>query len=388
MERFRPDSLWDALLRPFLMADPTSFLYVEIMAPDWRFAAITMLGFFGLLLRKRSAALSSVQWRVVVVLIVVFYVWTFTSGNGRYFLPGLLLAGPVLVLFMRNLPVTRSMRAFVLLLVVGFHLMAIVEFHHDDPWRVSEWYEGPAINLAPSPLRDEPAVFLKVSVNAFSAVTPHFHPDSRWVRLGVHLRRDLGSYEHRRLSEMFASKLKKYAFVPMSPDNTTPSGQPIPDIRGAMANVVAPYGFALADTTCDIINVSAPGPGREARLGGAAGFWLCPVDRVGDIAQVSSLRLTIPQSHQAVFERFEQECPRFFSPGGGIDTHFENATGRYYPGTDTGLQISSKGVVSYRHLRSLNFTTVATSEQILQHKIEVPCRRLVGRYQPPWLQDK
>ena len=390
MERFRPDSLLDGLLRPFLLADPTSFLYVEMMAPDFRFAALAVLGLLVALLHKRCSPLSSVQSRVVLLLVVVFYAWTFTSGNGRYFLPGLLLAGPVLVLFIRSLPISGWMRAFVILLILGLHVPTVVDLHHDDPWRVSEWHEGPAIGLAPSPLRQQPALFLKISANSFSALTPHFHPESRWVMLGGHLRRDIGSYERRRLSEVFASNLKAYAFAPKATDIMDTNGQPIPDIRRAIADVLAPYGFALTEADCQTIDVitSPTAPGRDARLGSAEGFWACPINRVGDIAKPEVATVVIPENHRAVFERFERACPRFFSPGGGQDNHFDGTSRRYYQGTDTQLQVWNDGMVAYRYQRSLNVTRVGDIQKILRNELELPCDRLVGRYRPPWSQDK
>ena len=38
MNRFIPDSLLEALLRPFAMGAPNAWVYIEILAPDFRFA--------------------------------------------------------------------------------------------------------------------------------------------------------------------------------------------------------------------------------------------------------------------------------------------------------------------------------------------------------------
>jgi hypothetical protein len=388
MERFRPDAWWEGILRPFLLADPTSFLYVEFMAPDLRFAAIALFGILALAFRKRCTKWSSVQWRVVIVLVITFYVWTFASGNGRYFLPGLLLAGPVLVLMMRTLPITRLMRGFLIALFLVLHLALIMDFYHEDPWRVSEWREGAAIGLTSSPLRDEPALFLKTSANSYSAVTPHFHPDSRWVMLGKHLGRDIGSYDRQRLSEAFSSNLPKYAFAPKAGEISDEAGQPVLDIQRSIETVLAPYGFALVPKNCETIGVViAAVPGRDARLGTADGFWLCPIIRVGEIQESVTGNIQLPKNHQLAFERFEHVCPRFFSPGGGWDSHFEGISRRYYQGTDIRLQILDNGMVSYQYGRSFNFTRVAFDQNIIRGDVELPCARLAGRYRPPWLRD-
>ena len=43
MERFAPDTLRDALWRPIAMAAPDGGVYMEIMAPDVRFACLALL---------------------------------------------------------------------------------------------------------------------------------------------------------------------------------------------------------------------------------------------------------------------------------------------------------------------------------------------------------
>ena len=98
MIRFLPDSWRDAVLRPFAMAAPDGGVYVEIMAPDFRFAFILLLiPVLTLLVFLRPWR--NPPFKPVVILLtttaMAFVPWMLTTGNGRYFIPFLLVAGPL-----------------------------------------------------------------------------------------------------------------------------------------------------------------------------------------------------------------------------------------------------------------------------------------------------
>lgn len=390
MERFRPDSLLDGLLRPFLLADPSGYVYVEMLAPDFRFAIAATLAIVLLFTRRSIATWSSTQWRVPLALTICFYVWTFASGNGRYFLPGLLLVGPVLILLIRSLPASRSMRFSLVALAAAIQVYSIQDVYQGDPWRVTRWHDGASIAISDSPIRREPGLFLKIGANSYSALTPHFHRDSRWIMLGGHLQRVRGSYERIKLDNAIASGLRAYAFAPMASEVTDSQRQPVPDIRRSMNEVLAVYGFVLSNEICSVVDVTMnpATPDSDSRLGTAEGFWACPITKVGEIAEKSVAGVVLPASHQRIFAQIEQACPRFFPPNVGLDTHIDGVSRRYYQGTDIRLQMWTDGPVAYQYLRSPGFTRIGTEQQVLRREVEIPCRRLVGRYSPPWASDR
>jgi hypothetical protein len=388
MERFKPDSLLDGLLRPFLLADPQSFLYIEFIAPDFRFLGVAICIFVILTLGKLGR-LSSVRARALVFLVVSFYCWAFVSGNGRYFLPGLLLVGPMLVSLWQDLPGTRTFRSLFLGLIVALHAYVIADFYTPAPWSVSRWYDGDAIALSKSPIRETPAAFLKVASNSYSALVPHFHPQSRWAMLGDHLHMDDSSFERRQLESLLSSDLPKYIFAVQGSDIEDELGQPTPEIRAAIRASLAPYGIQMTGEACDLISAKENAAGHKdgGSLANAEGFWFCKITRVGSIDKSRAKSTPLPPKRQAVLAKLEAECPRFFSPGSGYDAHSDGKSRRTYKGTDMSVFVSVDGGVSYRYMRTLNRTMIGTELEILEGRVEIPCQRLAGRYRPPWLRE-
>src|SRR6476661_2984019 len=117
MNRFEPDTWLAALLRPVAMGAPDSHVYVEIMAPDFRWVFVLLLLVLLVIMRSRARRGSvgavaapgadagpAAVFVLVAALAVAFVPWLLTSGNGRYFLAGLLMVGPVCVGLAWRLP--------------------------------------------------------------------------------------------------------------------------------------------------------------------------------------------------------------------------------------------------------------------------------------------
>ena len=187
MERFTPDVFLEWLLRPLLMADPSAFVYVEFTAPDLRPAFLLALTFVGMVFGTLRAKLTAETWRLVIAIWLSFYLWTFVTGNGRYFLSALLLLGPLLVLAARGLPGTKSYRWITLVLIGGLQAAAVVSTYQSNVWGRADWVRGPGIDIEDGELRHSPAVFIVAGTNAHSILVPRFHPESRWAKIvGVH----------------------------------------------------------------------------------------------------------------------------------------------------------------------------------------------------------
>ncbi len=372
------------------MVDPAAGLYVEGAAPDWRFAAALLFGAVGVVAARWRLGLSAVQTRVLLSLLVMLYVWTFAIGNGRYFAGGLLLIGPVLVMSWRWMPGTRSFKALALAAVVAAQLFAVQLNHRPNPWGLVQLRDGPALDLAPSPLRERPAVFLTISGISYSILVPLFHPQSRWANIAGQRRIEPGLPEQARLQELLSASLPMYVIVPMSLGSAASQSQPGPALRGLIARSLAMQGLELGPPGCEFLRshlVVGP-PGESAANAPPLGFTACPVQRAA--APIAEVQADEAERRRLapVFERVERQCPRFFPPGGGTDTRAEGQLTRHYVATDTRIHLDEDTRLLYfRYFRSLNMTRLGTVDEVLAGRFEVPCRKLPGRYQPPWDRD-
>lgn len=390
MLRFKPDGWLEGLARPLLMADPAAGLYLEVAAPDWRFAAALLFGAVGLAALRGRVALSSVQLRLLLSMGVMLYVWTFAIGNGRYFAAGLLLIGPVLVLAWRWVPGSRLFKALALAAVLAAQLYAIQLNHRPNPWSLVHLGDGAALDLAPSPLREKPAVLLTISGISYSVLVPLFHPQSRWSNIDGQRRIEPGLLEHAKLQELLMAPLPQYVIAPVIPGSAEQQSQPDPALRGLILRSLAVQGLELGAQPCELLHsrLVVGQPGKPDSSLPPLGFWACPVVRAAaPIAQIqedeAEKRRLAP-----VFERVERACPRFFPPGGGTNSRADGLLTRRYLATDTRIHLDEASQELYfRYFRSLNMTRLGTVDDVLAGRFEVPCRKLPGRYQPPWERD-
>ncbi len=100
MIRFLADTWRDAILRPVAMAAPNSSVYIEIAAPDFRFAIALVLAVL-ILISTRKTKLRPKGWLPPLALFALVFLsfipWMQTTGNGRYFMPYLILIGPLCI---------------------------------------------------------------------------------------------------------------------------------------------------------------------------------------------------------------------------------------------------------------------------------------------------
>ncbi|HEX6608400.1 MAG TPA: hypothetical protein VF276_15980, partial [Chloroflexia bacterium] len=182
MNRFEPDTWLAALLRPVAMAAPDSYVYVEMMAPDFRWLFVLLLLALLLVMRRRSRAGSAgavaatgadsrpaAVFVLVAALVVAFVPWLMTSGNGRYFLVGLLIVGPVCVGLAWRLPTTRALRLTLAAGMVALQAFAVQQSAPWQAWGLAPWKEAPYFQVdLPPEAKTEPATYVTMSVISYS----------------------------------------------------------------------------------------------------------------------------------------------------------------------------------------------------------------------------
>lgn len=389
MIRFLPDTWWEALLRPLAMAAPDAHVYVEFMAPDLRFVFAVLLAGAALVWRKRIQS----RRPVLVLLLLVaasFIPWLATSGNGRYFLPILLLAGPLCVGLAYRLPWPMRARAAVAGLMVALQALVIFDVNPWRSWSLVPWSEPPYFDLRiPSDVAANPATFVTITSISYSLVYPQFHPRSRWMNLSAMPQDPATSVEAAKAHAVLAGPGPRYLLVPTMPGHMGSDLQPSTELKQVMNRHVGPYRLALEESKlCRMLqsrtavalargHVDAGPAPTDDRIG----FWLCELRYPATYQEQDG---PVSQEIDSVFEQIERACPRFFPPKEAASRKVGDGFLRIYASTDMKVYVLADGVAYYKYWRALNLERIGSVAEILADPARITCSLIRGRSGLPW----
>lgn len=390
MIRFLPDTWVEALLRYFAMVAPNSNVYIEIAAPDFRFAAFAVLLIAALFCPRRLIQARPVLALSTLILIATMP-WLVSSGNGRYWIPVLLCVGPVVVGLICLLPVTRSFRFFLAGGLLAAQVFVVLQNPPWESWGMADWDEAPyyrielphAVTASPG---NAPVTYVTVSSNSFSLVAPQFPPDARWMNISSRA----ASARERQSREQFLAAAKKLELLaPTLDSEVTADGQPSASFLRAMNMLMAPSRLSIDPAQrCELlpsIGMRAMATKKhevaEADLA-RIGFWLCPL-RLSAVDAPPLARPMLPARTEAAFAAVERMCPRFF-PKGSASLPIPGGALRQYADSDMKLYVMDDGKVWYRYWRALNATLIGSVDDVTSGKAALDCTRLHGRSGLPW----
>lgn len=386
MIRFLPDTWLEALLRYFAMAAPNASVYIEIPAPDFRFAALALLlavALFrprGLMRAKPVAALSA-------LILIATGPWLVSSGNGRYWIPMLLCVGPVVVGLIWLLPVTRAFRVFLAGGLLAAQAFVVQQNPPWESWGMADWDEPPYYQIALPPAKqgDVPVTYVTASSNSFSLVAPQFPPDTRWINITSP---PVGARERKARQLFLASAKKLELLAPTIAGEMTPEGQPSAGYRRAMNMLMASSRLSIDPAKpCTLLrSTGLMTMATKKRVMSEPdmsqiGFWTCPL-RLSD-ADSPPVRQALPARTEAAFAAVERMCPRFF-PRGAASVPIPGGALRQYSDSDMTLYVMDDGEVRYRYWRALNATLIGSADDVLNGKAALDCNALHGRSGLPW----
>jgi hypothetical protein len=389
--RFLPDTLRDAILRPVAMAAPDAGVYVEIIAPEFRFVFVILLALAWLVMARRGIARQKSPALVLLAFTALAFVpWLATTGNGRYFIPILLLTGPLCIGMVHLLPVTRALR---LMLAAGMLLWQGFLLHETEPWRTWSyvaWKEAPAFGVeVPADVAASPATYVTLASISYSLIAPRFHPDSHWINVSSLQGLTGTSPDELRARALLAKPGPLNVVFPTIPGGQ--HGETIDSELGrAIDDLLARQGLSIQDEKqCRILRSDGLAAMTARRLTEVAvgerlvhGFWLCPLTRE------ASLRARkagpIPEKSERVFERLEKMCPRIFRPNEVISLRIPAGALRGYPGSDFKLYVLDSGEVWYKYVRALNPVLLGQADAVLGPQFHMDCDNIRGRSGLPW----
>jgi hypothetical protein len=386
--RFMPDTWRDAILRPIAMAAPDAGVYVEIAAPDFRFAVLLLLCIISLVTLRRVRPAATPLTALLLWLAAAFAVWLATSGNGRYFMPALLVAGPACIGLAARLRATPAMR---LTIAGGIVLLQGWTIYHNDPWGwwgLGKWGNEPffAVELDEQ-ARTEPATYVTISNISYSLIAPRFSPDARWINISVLPDASVSSSEVRRAHAVLAASRSVKLVVPTRPEYMTANRMPGRELQVVINDMIAGQRLALASPLkCRMFpsrglagtalkQVDATSADEVAKYG----FWVCDLRYP---ASAPSRQAAADPEISAVFALIENQCPRVYQPGQTSASRISGGWVRVYPAADIRLYVLDTGKVYYKYWRALNPELIGTAEQ-LRAGLKVDCL-IRGRSGLPW----
>ncbi|KPF51161.1 hypothetical protein IP87_16535 [beta proteobacterium AAP121] len=388
MLRFVPDTWLDGLLRPFLMIDPVASLYTEIHAPDFRFALLIVFFLIALTARQRLSVLNVPQWSALLGLFAAFYLWTAVSGNARYFLWGLMLVGPMLVVVARELPATVAMRNTTIAGALALQGLAVWMTYEPNVWALRPWSGKSGLELERTPLSDRPAVFLTIGAISHSILVPQMHTASRWSNVSGQQDLVPGMREYVRLQALIDLPLPKYGVIRATRLVMTEDKQPIDEAWGVIRRALLRQGLAPVARPCTFARASIAGLPFELKLSQEheSGFWFCELEKSTAPAAAAQPAMFAPEFDD-VFLQVERRCPRFFPVDDARTRPGDDGVLRHYSRSDTTIYVHHDGTVYFKHMRSINPSVLGPVAKVRSGDFSIDCVRLPGRYAPPWARD-
>lgn len=389
MIRFLPDSLTEAILRPIAMAVPDGGVYVEILAPDFRFAFALLLALAWLLFARGAARRLSPAVVLLLLVTLAFVPWLQTSGNGRYFIPFLIVVGPLCAGLVQLLPFTRGLRVAIAGLMVASQLFLLHEVNPWRTWGMLTWADGPAFPVdVPADLASQPATYVTLSSISYSLIAPRFDARSRWINISsLRGASDPSPDEARALRLIASPGLLRVVFP------TVPGGQQGEamdgDLRAAIDSLLAAQKLSIENKdACRLLRSSGMAAVTARRLDAIPredmvhGFWVCPLARHAAVG--AQQRMKVSAQTERVFERMEGICPRIFPPRDTVSMRLPSGAVRAYPSSDFKLYVLDNGEVWYKYVRALNPVLVGRTGDILAPSFAMDCNHIQGRSGLPW----
>jgi hypothetical protein len=397
--RFNPESIGEALWRPFAMIDPVRMVHEELSAPDPRYAILIALIILLVLrwgwgrLSKASPSPSNPQLnestRVLAALGcglgVNWILWLHASGNSRYVLTMACVAAAVIVGMLFRLFESRpKVRNYILagiFVCQTVQLFVGAEYRWNGvPWG-GQWFEV----SVPEKLKTEPNLYLSLNPQSNSFLAPFLAKGSGLVNVWGAYTLDPDSANGARVRALirrFSPNLR-VAFLTSKPYENAGHPAPSPQVDDALIG----YGLRPEMADCATITVHGLPPELEIRYQTSlpqepqnrdttyvATCHLIPdtTDRSAQIARQRAVNL--------VFDRLEDACPKLFQPRRMATAHYGVVWRRIYVGTDTLAQISFGRVKFGDQIRPNGFIDVGSEDDWAKAPFRLYCGRRKGVY--------
>lgn len=345
-DRFIPTSLSEFLLWPLRLLDAHSWIYIENAAPDGRFLILAALAIWAVgsrfvgHLRSRTRglvahriAIESVRHRLQfwAFLATAWTSWLLVSGNGRYGLALFLLAGPAIVLLLKDFATARITAYGVVLVLCLQAFLLTVSYPHR--WTQVRW-SGRWFDVETAAVDQRANGYILIDVNSNSLAFPFLSARSGFFAVGGQAPLTHVPAVEQRL-ERFKLHWRGSLRV------LIPVGIPAPiRVDKAKQDLLALHGLELEDTStkmCSRIHIR--GDHSEERESSQV-LLSCPLRIRQPETNLHAERAAMGR----LFDRVAAHCRLWFPASGDFSPPAPRALGwsRRYDATDVVL-FSSKG---------------------------------------------
>jgi hypothetical protein len=398
--RFTPDTLADALWRPFAIVDPVNMVHEELMAPDLRYAVLVMLIAAFLLHRlwlrfghsstQIAGAKLTASTRVLMALGAGFTVdwilWLSGSGNSRYFLPMASIAAVAIVgLLFRLFAAQPKARNYIL--VVIFAVQAIQLWMGTQyRWTALPW-GGPWFDIAvPQKLKTEPNLYLTMGVQSNSFIAPYLARDSGLVNFsgGYSFGSDGANGDRvRGLMGQYAPRLR----VLLNGERIYGDAERHEPNLSFVNNTVGQFGLRVDMSDCATITVNGLPHPLEFTLAGSKPEAPAARDKTFLVSchlipdgTDHSARLAQQRLADLALDRLEDACPQLFQPRRPFTEYTGTAWARRYLNTDLTAWVSRGEVKFVQPIRGSQIVYVGHETDWDRAPMRLTCGRKDGIY--------
>ena len=402
--RFIPDSLTEALLRPFAMSGTGDMIHEELSSPDIRYALLLLvflifvIAWFWQSIRRTSTPVavphSESATRALAALgcgcAADWTVWLSGSGNSRYFIPmacvAAVLAVALLFRLLANHTLGRNGILFALFVAQGAQLALGTEYR----WNQAPW-DGRWFNVeSPASLASQPSLYLSIGMQSNSFIVPFLAKGSGVVNFagGYALGPDGATASRvRALIARSAPHLR----VLVSGDRIFEDSALREPRQSDVDDALRTFALRVDMSDCETITVQGLRPMVWRPLGSTIPARITPPGKLRYTSHLASCHLVADTGDRSremaarravdiVLNRLEDACPALFQPPRSQTEHINQLWLRTYGATDLTAWVGKGEVNFIDATRSPHDIFVGREEAWARGTLPLECGRRHGIY--------
>jgi hypothetical protein len=403
--RFIPESITDALLRPFAMTGTDNMIAEELAAPDIRYALLLLVFLISVIAwiwRSRArtpipriTSLPDSAARAQMALGCGFtfswIVWLMNSGNSRYFLSmecvATVLALALLFRLLANHTFGRNAILLALLIAQGTALAVGTQFRWNQaPWN-GRWFD---VDI-PKNLAGRANLYLSIGMQSNSYIVPFLPRGSGVINFAGGFPLGPDGANAARVRAMIVDYTPRLRVLVAGDRIYENSEQRLPRLSD-VNDALRAFGLRLDMSDCETITVrgmrptvwrplgstlAAPqiAPGSELRYTS----YLASCHVVSDTGDESG-EMAERRAIDVVLDRLEDACPTLFQPRRPQTEHINQLWLRFYGATDLTAWVGQGEVNFASAIRDGRDVSVGREEAWASGPLALECGRRKGVY--------